>query len=113
MNYFSLEKTVNNAKTFTIPQWWEITFGVLLFLFGVSLFFLFSKTKKQVEFYKERQLEEYKKQNKKFKGSYEQARLVLPWLQRMKLVMWPVIGISCCLVGIFFATGFMFTFFTR
>ncbi len=95
------------------PQWWEITFGVILIVIGFAVFFFQKNSKRKVEYYKERQLEEYKKQNPKFKGTYEQAKLLLPWSQRMLLTMWPLIGISLITVGIFFSTGFMFTFFQR
>ncbi len=97
----------------TIPQWWEITFGILLILLGLSLFFFYRKSKEDVEYYKQRQLEEYKKQNPKFKGDYKQAKLLLPWSQHFKLALWPLIGFSLIIIGIFLSTGFMFTFFIR
>ncbi len=84
-----------------------------MILLGISLFFLFKKSKNDVDYYKQRQLEEYKKLNPKFKGTYQEARLILPWSQRMKLCMWPMIGLALIIIGIFFSTGYMFTFFTR
>ncbi|WP_022935494.1 hypothetical protein ACJA28_01630 [Mesomycoplasma moatsii] len=98
---------------YQIPKWWEITFGIVLILLGISLFFLQKKSKENVNYYRKRQLEEYRKQNPKFKGNYEDAKLILPWSQRVKLLMWPIIGLSLIIIGIFFSTGFMFSFFIR
>lgn len=96
-----------------VPQWWEILFGILMILIGISVMFLFKKSKQNVEEYKKEQLKEYKKQNPKFKGDYESSRLLLPWSQRLKLTFWPIVGLSLIIIGIFFSTGFMFTFFVR
>ena len=96
-----------------IPQWWEITFGIFLILLGISLFFLQKNSKRKVDYYKQRQLEEYKKQNPKFKGTYEEAKLLLPWSEKTRLTLWPILGISLIIIGIFFSTGFMFSFFIR
>lgn len=96
-----------------IPQWWEITLGVILIVLGFSLMFLFKNSKKSVEEYKKEQLKEFKKQNPKFKGDYEQSKLLLPLSQRFKLTLWPIVGLSLIIVGIFLSTGFMFTFFVR
>lgn len=96
-----------------IPQWWEITFGVVLILLGIVLFFFQKNSKRKVEYYKKRQLEEYKKKNSKFKGTYEEAKLLLPWSEKVRLTLWPILGLSLIIIGIFLSTGFMFTFFIR
>ena len=95
------------------PQWWEITLGIILILIGISLFFLQKKSKQDVDFYKQRQLEQFKKENPKFKGNYEQSKLILPWSQRFKLTMWPLVGLAFIVVGITISTGLIFGFFIR
>lgn len=104
---------INESSSYKVPTWWEILIGVLLIVGGATLFFLFPKSKREVQYYKQLQLEKYKKENPKFVGDYNKAKLLLPWGQRMKLVMWPIIGLSIILIGIFFVSGVMFTFFTR
>lgn len=95
------------------PQWWEIVIGIFLILLGISLFFLQKKSKESVMLYKQKQLEQYKKQNPKFKGNYEESKLILPWSQKMKLGLWPIIGLSFIIVGISISTGLVFGFFVR
>lgn len=98
----------------TIPKWWEILIGILFIALGLSLIFILSpKSKREVKKYKDQQLLEFKKINPKFKGDYQDAKLILPWSQRMKLTCWPIIGISLIIIGITFATGFVFKFFIR
>lgn len=98
----------------TIPKWWEILIGILLIILGLSLIFLLSpKSKKAVQEYKDLQLLEYKKSNPKFKGDYREAKLILPWSQRMKLTCWPIIGISLIIIGITLSTGIVFKLFVR
>lgn len=101
---------MNNYK---VPTWWEITLGVVLIIIGILLFFLFKNSKQSVEMYKKKQLETFKKQNPKFKGNYEQSKLLLPWSQRMKLCLWPILGLALIIIGITMSTGFVFTFFIR
>lgn len=97
-----------------IPKWWEILIGVLLIILGLSLMFLLSpKSKRAVQEYKNLQLLEYKKNNPKFKGDYQEAKLILPWSQRLKLTCWPIIGISLIIIGITLSTGIVFKFFIR
>lgn len=100
-------------NSYKIPTWWEITLGILLIILGILLFALFKKSKENVELYKRIQLEEFKRQNPKFKGSYEQSKLILPWSQKMKLCLWPIIGLSLIIIGIVLSTGFVFTFFIK
>lgn len=73
----------------------------------------FKKSKNDVNLYKEQQIAEYKKNNPKFKGTYEDAKLILPWSQRMKLTWSPIVGLSLIIIGITLSTGLIFGFFIR
>lgn len=95
------------------PEIWEIILGIVFILIGAAVFFLFRKSKSSVEEYKKLQLEKYKQENPKFKGNYEQAKLILPWMQRFKLCAWPIIGISLIAIGITMSTGLVFQFFKK
>ena len=96
-----------------MPEWWEILIGIIFILVGSGLFFLYKYTKADVEHYKKLQLEKYKQENPKFKGNYEQAKLILPWTKRFKLCTWPILGISLIAIGITMATGLVFQFFIK
>ncbi len=97
-----------------IPQWWEILIGILIILLGLYLWLVFGKKEKdKVVSYKEEQLKAYKKLNPKFKGTYEEAKLILPWSQRFRLTWVPIIGLALIIVGISISTGLVFSFFTR
>ena len=95
------------------PKWWEILIGVIFILVGASLFFLSGRSKASVQEYKQLQLEAYRKENPKFRGNYEQAKLLLPWTQRFKLCTWPIIAFSLIIIGITLSTGLVFRFFQR
>lgn len=96
------------------PEWWEILIGIILIITGCCLFFLYRKSKVEVDEYKKRQLEELnKKDRKKYYSSYEEAKLILPWSQRIKLLLWPIIGMSLIIIGVSISTGVVFAFFTR
>lgn len=97
-----------------IPEWWKILVGILIILLGISIWIAFGiREKNKVNLYKDQQLKAYKKQNPKFKGTYKEAKLILPWSQRMRLTWVPIVGLALVIIGFSISTGIVFGFFTR
>ena len=97
-----------------IPEWWKILIGILIILLGISIWIAFGIVEKnKVNLYKDQQLKVYKKQNPRFKGTYKEAKLILPWSQRFRLTEIQITGLEQKIIGLNNWKGIVFKFFER
>ncbi|UUD35233.1 hypothetical protein NPA07_05525 [Mycoplasmopsis caviae] len=76
-------------------------FGILFILIGITSFFFYPSAKEKAQFYKEKQMEEYKKNNPKSKvTNYEATGMYLPAWERIKLFAPIFFGILLVVVGV-------------
>lgn len=80
--------------------------GLSLIVIGITCFFFYPKARDKAYLYKEKQMEEYKKNNPKSKvTNYEATGMYLPAWERIKLFAPLFFGILLVVVGITMIVG--------
>ncbi|VEU59086.1 hypothetical protein [Mesomycoplasma neurolyticum] len=91
-----------------LPQWALILLGTLFLLLGISLLALYPKFKRLKNEYKEKQIQEYKFQNKINQNTnikYEDTGMYLPFSQVAKYSAPIFLGITFCIIGVAWIIG--------
>ncbi|WGI36880.1 hypothetical protein [Mesomycoplasma lagogenitalium] len=91
-----------------LPSWMNYLFGSLFLILGIAIFFLYSKTKSNAEKYKNKQLIEYKKQNRIKESTivkYEDTKMYLPIWEKTKQFAPIIGGLTLCIIGIAWIVG--------
>ncbi len=109
MNKIPLELAMHSGKIESTPFYQsgnlDYVFGALFIVLGIVLIFFYPRSKANAKKYKQRQLEEYKKQNPKASSDYEKTGMFLPPWERTKMFAPLFFSAVFIIIGIAFLTG--------
>lgn len=84
---------------------WDYVIGSIFFVLAIVSISFHTKFKRDIQRYKDKQLEEYKKDNNRNNITYQQAGLYLPWSKQMKAFAPIFFFLLFTLIGIAFMVG--------
>ncbi|WP_322900799.1 hypothetical protein [Mycoplasmopsis felis] len=80
-----MENNSSSTQGQNQPKWVYLVVGILLIVASLIMLYFYKLSLQKMRNYKEKQLEEYKKDNPRLKGiTYENSGLYLPGWERMK-----------------------------